>query len=166
MRLDFFGDTLEIDPQLSIRRRSARTEQLRALDLVPVARSPAHGRDDPPLPRAAMSRRSARRRRDDPLYEAVSEGRRYPGMEHWLPLFHERLETLFDYVPARRLCSSRWPRRPRASGFEQIADYYEARARGAATPARRALQAAAAGPALSSPKTNGKAGSTMRRWRG
>ena len=36
---------------------------------------------------------------EDPLYEAVSAGQRYPGMEHWLPLFHERLETLFDYVP-------------------------------------------------------------------
>ena len=22
-------------------------------------------------------------------------------MEHWLPLFHERLETLLDYLPAR-----------------------------------------------------------------
>ena len=36
---------------------------------------------------------------DDPLYEAVSAGQRYPGMEHWLPLFHEQLETLFDYLP-------------------------------------------------------------------
>src|SRR5262249_40159286 len=36
---------------------------------------------------------------NDPLYEAVSEGRRYPGMEHWLPLFHDKLDTLFDYVP-------------------------------------------------------------------
>ena len=27
---------------------------------------------------------------DDPLYEAVSAGQRYPGMEHWLPLFHEQ----------------------------------------------------------------------------
>ena len=29
----------------------------------------------------------------------MSEGRRHPGMEHWLPLFHDRLDTLFDYVP-------------------------------------------------------------------
>ena len=36
---------------------------------------------------------------DDPLYEAVSAGQRYPGLEHWLPLFHEHLETLFDYMP-------------------------------------------------------------------
>ena len=37
--------------------------------------------------------------RDDRLYETVSEGRRYPGMEHWLPLFHDHLDTLIEYVP-------------------------------------------------------------------
>ncbi len=32
------------------------------------------------------------------LYEAVSDGRRSAGVEHWLPLFHPRLDTLFDYL--------------------------------------------------------------------
>ncbi len=36
--------------------------------------------------------------RDDALYQAVSEGRRYAGMEHWLPLFYDHLETVFDYL--------------------------------------------------------------------
>src|SRR3546814_15140908 len=36
---------------------------------------------------------------NDPLYESISSGRRYIGMEHWLPLFHERVETVFDYLP-------------------------------------------------------------------
>jgi transcription-repair coupling factor (superfamily II helicase) len=34
----------------------------------------------------------------DPLYEDISEGRTHAGMEHWLPLFHEKMETLVDYV--------------------------------------------------------------------
>src|SRR3546814_20584912 len=34
----------------------------------------------------------------DPLYQAVSEGRRQAGMDHWLPLFEERLATLFDHI--------------------------------------------------------------------
>ena len=34
----------------------------------------------------------------DPLYQAVSDGRRMAGMEHWLPLLEERLATLFDYL--------------------------------------------------------------------
>ena len=39
---------------------------------------------------------------EDPLYESISAGRQHQGMEHWLPLFHDRLETLFDYLPDRK----------------------------------------------------------------
>src|SRR3546814_17284511 len=34
----------------------------------------------------------------DPLYQAVSDGRRQAGMDHWLHLFEERLATLFDHI--------------------------------------------------------------------
>ena len=50
-----------------------------------------------------MSQSSAPPTPGDPLYEAVSEGRRYPGMEHWLPLFHDKMDTLFDYLPGTPL---------------------------------------------------------------
>jgi transcription-repair coupling factor (superfamily II helicase) len=40
--------------------------------------------------------------RSDTLYEAISEGRRHPGFEHWLPLFYDRLDTLFDYADGAR----------------------------------------------------------------
>ena len=36
---------------------------------------------------------------NDTLYESVSAGSKYQGIEHWLPFFHENLETLFDYLP-------------------------------------------------------------------
>ncbi|MGO7748621.1 hypothetical protein ACC677_38455, partial [Rhizobium ruizarguesonis] len=39
----------------------------------------------------------------DALYLAVSEGRRYPVMEHWLPLFYEKLDTVFDYLSGFRI---------------------------------------------------------------
>jgi transcription-repair coupling factor (superfamily II helicase) len=96
VRLDFFGDTLEtirsFDPE-----SQRTTDQLRALDLVPVRNSSSRPRPSAlPLGLCASLRRAAP---DDLLYHAVSEGRRHPGMEHWLPLFHDRLETLFDYVP-------------------------------------------------------------------
>jgi len=35
---------------------------------------------------------------DDTLYQNVSEGIRFPGMEHWLPLFYNSLNTIFDYT--------------------------------------------------------------------
>ena len=94
--------------------------EMRALDLVPVAEFQlmtdtirkfrtgyvaAFGAADP----------------EDMLYEAVSEGRRYPGMEHWLPLFHDKLDTLFDYVPGAPVIleSAGRGRGARAAGADQ-----------------------------------------------
>src|SRR3546814_2551828 len=36
----------------------------------------------------------------DPLYQAISDGRRLAGMEHWLPLFEDKMATLFDHLGA------------------------------------------------------------------
>ena len=48
-------------------------------------------------------------------------------MEHWLPLFHEKLETLFDYLPDAVVTLDPLDDDARAKRFEQIADHYEAR---------------------------------------
>jgi transcription-repair coupling factor (superfamily II helicase) len=125
VRLDFFGDAIEtirgFDPE------TQRTVmEMRALDLVPVAEFQlttetirkfrtgyvaAFGAADP----------------EDLLYEAVSEGRRYPGMEHWLPLFHDRLETLFDYAPASPVILEALVEDAARERLAQIADYFQAR---------------------------------------
>src|SRR3974390_2330427 len=107
VRLDFFGDALE-----TIRTFDAQTQRsempLHKLDLVPVSE-------------LQLITETIRRFRtgyvaefgaatpDDLLYEAVSEGRRYPGMEHWLPLFHDRLDTLFDYLPGTPVATEALP---------------------------------------------------------
>jgi transcription-repair coupling factor (superfamily II helicase) len=69
---------------------------------------------------------------DDPLYTAVSEGRRHQGMEHWLPLFHERMETLFDHIGEAPLLLEPLIEEARAERLTQIADYYDARVRAGA----------------------------------
>ena len=71
---------------------------MRALDLVPVAEFQLTT-DTIRKFRTGYVAAFGAPSRDDQLYEAVSEGRRYPGMEHWLPLFHDQLDTLFDYLP-------------------------------------------------------------------
>jgi transcription-repair coupling factor (superfamily II helicase) len=124
VRLDFFGDTLE-----SIRSFDAETQRsqdtLRALNLVPVAEF-------------QLTTETIRRFRqgyveafgaasNDPLYEAVSEGRRHPGMEHWLPLFHKSLDTLFDYLPGTPVVMEPLAEDAAHERFAQINDYYEAR---------------------------------------
>ena len=114
-----------------------------------------------------MSPRSARRRATTSLYEAVSEGRRHPGMEHWLPLFHDRLDTLFDYLPGTPIALEPLAEDAARERLAQITDYYEARQqaltqRGSAA----ALQAAAAGPALSRRNRMARAARRRRRSRG
>jgi transcription-repair coupling factor (superfamily II helicase) len=64
---------------------------------------------------------------DDPLYEAVSEGRKFPGMEHWLPLFHERMATLFDYLPEAPVVLEHQADQARETRLGQIAEFHEAR---------------------------------------
>src|SRR5262249_22934894 len=57
----------------------------------------------------------------------VSEGRRFPGMEHWLPLFHDKLETIFDYLPGTALALEHLAEDAAHERFTQITDYYDAR---------------------------------------
>jgi transcription-repair coupling factor (superfamily II helicase) len=125
VRLDFFGDTLEsirsFDPET---QRS--TDQLRALDLVPVAEFQLTTETIRRF-RTGYVQNFGAATRDDLLYEAVSEGRRYPGMEHWLPLFHDRLDTLFDYVPGTPVAVEPLAEDAAHERFAQIGDYYEAR---------------------------------------
>jgi transcription-repair coupling factor (superfamily II helicase) len=66
--------------------------------------------------------------RDDRLYEAISEGRRYPGLEHWLPLFHDRLDTLLDYVDGVPVVFDALVDDAAGERLGQVKDYYDARA--------------------------------------
>ncbi len=134
LRLDFFGDTLEsvrsFDP---LNQRS--TGKLDEAVLRPVS--------EVLLDDEAVRRFRSRYREqfgatgtDDPLYESVSAGRRYVGMEHWLPLYYERLETLFDYLPGTAISLDYQADEVRGHRFEAIADSYAARRN--VTPAARA----------------------------
>jgi transcription-repair coupling factor (superfamily II helicase) len=132
IRLDFFGDTLEslrsFDP---LTQRSTGT--LDNFVLRPVS--------EVLLDDAAIQRFRSRYREqfgavgsDDPLYESVSAGRRHAGMEHWLPLYYETLETLFDYLPSAVVSSDYQAEEARGHRLDSIADFYAARQSLAATP--------------------------------
>jgi transcription-repair coupling factor (superfamily II helicase) len=125
VRLDFFGDALEsvrsFDPETQ-----RTTSELRALDLVPVAEFQLTS-DTIRGFRTGYVAQFGAAAPDDVLYEAVSEGRKHAGMEHWLPLFHKRLETLFDYLPATPLAIEPLAEEAAHERLVQIADYYQAR---------------------------------------
>jgi len=125
IRLDFFGDTLEtirpFDPET---QRS--TGQLRSLDLVPMSEVQITTETMRRFRQAYLAQFGAETR-GDLLYEAVSEGRRYPGMEHWLPLFHESMDTLFDYVAGAPILLDPLAEDAAAERLAQARDYYDAR---------------------------------------
>jgi transcription-repair coupling factor (superfamily II helicase) len=125
VRLDFFGDTLEsirsFDPETQ-----RTTEELRRLDLVPMAEFQLTT-DTIRLFRTGYVAAFGAAGPDDMLYEAVSEGRRAAGIEHWLPLFHRQLETLFDYLEATPVAIEPLAEEAAHERLAQIADYYQAR---------------------------------------
>jgi transcription-repair coupling factor (superfamily II helicase) len=125
VRLDFFGDTLE-----SIRRfdpeTQRTTDELRTLELVPMAEfqlTPETIR----LFRTGYVAAFGAAGPDDMLYEAVSDGRRSAGVEHWLPLFHPHLDTLFDYLDGTPIAIEPLAEEAAHERLAQIADYYQAR---------------------------------------
>jgi len=96
LRLDFFGDELE-----SLRLFDPATQRTTGLVdshlLLPASEALL---DDDTIKRFRTRYREmfGANATGDPLYQAISEGRRLAGMEHWLPLFEEKLATLFDHL--------------------------------------------------------------------
>jgi len=64
---------------------------------------------------------------DDALFQAISAGQRHIGMEHWLPLFHEYMETLFDYLPNVTILLDQQTELAITARLELIDEYYTAR---------------------------------------
>lgn len=63
----------------------------------------------------------------DPLYEAVSAGQKFPGTEHWLPLFYPRLVNLLDYLPESALTLDPQTDEAIAARHQQVIDFHQAR---------------------------------------
>jgi len=131
LRLDFFGDEIEtlrrFDPS-----NQRTTGSVDGFMLLPASEAL--------LDEESIKRFRGRYREmfgatatGDPLYQAVSDGRRLAGMEHWLPLFEERLVPLAEHLPEDTL----WIRDGGVSGaaearFEAIRDYHANRVQAAA----------------------------------
>lgn len=64
---------------------------------------------------------------NDMLYEAISEGQKYNGMEHWLPLFCDGMYTLFSYLPNALVTLDMHVDEAVSERFEQILEYYQER---------------------------------------
>ena len=131
VRLDLFGDTIEslrrFDPTIAAQHRPSSPNWS-------SAPSPRCRTTRPASPASAKSWRElfGPGAANDPLYQSVSEGRRYPGIEHWAPLFHETMETLLDYTDDAFVSLDHQSDEVLDARLEMIADHEEARR----TPAR------------------------------
>ena len=125
VRLDYFGDTLETIRAFDLNSQRT-TGQLKTLDLVPTSEftlSPDAIRRF----REGYVAAFGAPRRDDLLYQAISEGRRHAGAEHWLPLFHETVETLFDYAEGAPVVVDHLVEEALDERLAAIGDHYAAR---------------------------------------
>ena len=129
MRLDFFGDTLE-----SIRCFDAETQRtiedkdaaLSKLTLMAVGEIQLDETAIQHFRRGYVAHFGAVVD-TDPLYAAISEKKRYQGMEHWLPLFHEKLESFFDYCGDALYLADNQIEMLRQERQTQIEESYQAR---------------------------------------
>jgi transcription-repair coupling factor (superfamily II helicase) len=124
VRIDFFGDDVE-----SLRHFDAATQRslgdITHLNLGTVAEVLL---TDQTIERFRQNyREQFGVVKNDPLYESISQGRRYAGQEHWLPLFYDRLETLFDYVDMPSLSFDHQALEAVSERAAQINDLYQAR---------------------------------------
>ena len=126
-RIDLFGDDVESIRAFDPLSQRSGDQELGEIALHPVS--------EVLLTEATITRFRSRYRelagaanKDDPLYEAISSSQNYPGMEHWLPLFYDRLDTLYDYLPKEVLTVfSERSDLARQDREDLVKDYYEAR---------------------------------------
>jgi transcription-repair coupling factor (superfamily II helicase) len=125
IRLDLFGDRIEsiktFDPETQtslakIKEFAIKPSKEYILDDVSIQRFRAKYRETFGVPKS-----------NDPLYESISEGRRYNGMEHWLPLFYKKMETLSDYAEKYELTFDAHSDQSHSERMDQIEDFYQAR---------------------------------------
>ena len=125
VRMDLYGDGLD-----GARRFDPATQRtIEKLDLVELAPVSEVILDEAAITRFRQNYRIefGAAGTDDPLYEAVSAGRKHQGIEHWLPFFHIKLETLFDYLPQATVTLDHQVTPARLSRWETIEDQYENR---------------------------------------
>ncbi len=125
VRLDFWGDELESIRQFDPASQRT-TSKLNRVTLLPVSEV-----DFSEEARALFRKRYLAQfgapQGNDALYDAISEGQSFQGQEHWLSFFHERLDTLFDYVSNPIISEEVEINSAIASHFEQIDEHFDAR---------------------------------------
>jgi transcription-repair coupling factor (superfamily II helicase) len=96
LRLDFFGSSLE-----AIKKFDTLTQitsgSLKSIEFLPASEV-IYNEDTIANFKKAYKRQFNTTGYDDPLYESVSDGRKFAGYEQWLPCFYSQLANIFSYL--------------------------------------------------------------------
>ncbi|NRA87703.1 MAG: hypothetical protein HRU28_09980 [Rhizobiales bacterium] len=124
-RLDFFGDTLDsiksFDP---LTQRSQA--KLKGITILPAGEMMLNEKSISSFRNKYVNQFGAVKS-EDMLYENISNGRSSGGMEHWLPYFHDELDTIFDFCQNPTIVTDHQMTESINARDEQISDYYNAR---------------------------------------
>ena len=125
LRFDFFGSQLETIKQFDAETQRSR-DTIPSAELLPASEAPLDP-DTISQFRSGYVAAFGAVTDEDPLYAAVSAGRKHAGMEHWLPLFHENMETLFDYTGRVPTFFTAQAEEALKARLDLVADYYATR---------------------------------------
>lgn len=124
-RIDFFGDEIEsikvFDPITQI-----SYENVKKLEILPASEVLINHKNIETF--RQKYRQLFGTSLDDQFYQAISEGRSFDGMEHWLPLFYQDdLTNLTSYLKNPVIFYDEQIMGRAHERVEQIKDYYQAR---------------------------------------
>ncbi len=127
LRIDLFGDTIEAMRFFdAVSQRKLSGAPINHLLLYPAQEVLLHDASIANF-RAFYRETFGASAMHDPIYESISAGRRYAGMEHWLPFFYARTATIMDYVADAVLVAGYGLPLAIQSRDEEIKEYYIAR---------------------------------------
>ena len=96
VRLDLFGNNIESIKSFDlISQRS--TELLKEVLVYPASEIALNDKTIENF-RINFNKKFGSQKEKIKIYESISEGISYPGMEHWLPFFYNKTNTIFDYT--------------------------------------------------------------------
>ena len=126
VRIDFFGDEIE-----SIRKYDPLTQiSLSSMDkfeIIPASEILLNQKYIDNFKQNYLEEFGVAASGKDPLYEAITEGRKHQGFENYMPLFYDKLDTIFDYCKGANISFEHDVEGVFEERFETIKDSYNSR---------------------------------------
>lgn len=124
-RIDFFGDDID-DIRLFDPSTQRSNKHVKTISLIPATEILLSD-ESIELFRKKYRNLAGTIEKSDILYQSISNGVAWPAMEHWLPLFYNKLDNLLDYCADFPVILSYQIDELQKNRLETIYDYYQAR---------------------------------------